>query len=178
MGFIYKIETVDEYKELVKKITAEAREHHEVKEGKSELSEYAKSIQDILNESDFGCRKETVANLISAIVSKQEGTNITLEVGKSDNIHDYPLFSAIVPLTNYHSSSYKIGNAFPVTNRDRGGVACYCPSFSDEWDGLNEGNDLCSDNNWRYATDEEIDTFFEKANEEGAKTLDRFNFNK
>ncbi len=72
----------------------------------SEISPLGKKFKSILLTRDFGCHKQAVIEILSAI----SGDSLSVEV-KSPGLTSLPLV-AVVPLSNTNSHNYKIGVPF------------------------------------------------------------------
>ena len=106
----------------------------------SPLSEHAKEIKECITAKDFGCSKESVSRLVSLII------------GEDLTIGNLSKFVAVVPLKEYDSHNYLIGN--PCILHDNIGHAVRSSMFC--------GNRLPIATNGivRKATELEIDMLF------------------
>ena len=151
---ITTIETIGDLKEYVKAITAKYRsEREEAPKPEGPKSEIAKKLLAIWDESNFGCQRPHVAEILRAIVKEVAGEDVEFKSKKEEDDHSFEKFCAIVPLNNVNRHVYEIGKASIVKMVDSDGDAILLKD-----DGEN-GNYFRGD--WRYATDEEIETLFD-----------------
>lgn len=162
------IETMDELKDYVKKVTAEQRDP--VPEPKEEvvLSDLSKGLLSIWDKADFGCQHPHMAQILHLLVKQATGEDIHFKEckvgGKEFFIKRY---SAIVLESNVNSHNY--GNkpfilCKNVSNGNEGSSHFRMFDGTGNCPGLN-------DNKWRFATDEEIDTFFTEADKKSMDVL-------
>ncbi len=113
------------------------------------MSKKAKKIADIIDNSDFGCRSEYVAELVSAIVDEE----IKITTDESDSI----MFGAykgaiIVPVTGQGGHNYALN--MPTMNR--GSSSNLFPDKSRHDSGNSMSTSKSAKDAIRPATDEEI----------------------
>ncbi len=140
------VETLEDFKEVVKKITAKVR-GTEVTDAESD-SPLVKAIRENCGNVDSDLRP-----IFSALVEAIEGRKVAFS---EDGIgYSYPRYSAVVPLEETHSHDYPLNQAFIVRNKDSDGQAeeGIKATPEDSFGNTHFGN-------WRYATDEEIDALF------------------
>jgi hypothetical protein len=156
------VRSIDSYEDLVKyskEITKKVRESKEstkkLEEPRAEESELVKDLRKIMSEHDFGCQAAHVARTLEIVVKAVTGEVVRLRTRRNDSgtLRDYELYSLVVPLDSDGGHSYKIGKPFMIVNPSISSRNEDNLQFNEE-----EGNDHFGE--WRYATDEEAESFF------------------
>lgn len=168
---ILSVDTIPELVEYVTRRTQKAREEAESqKDEKSEKSEKTKAehplIQSILEvwdelEIDDGELAESIQKIVKAIIKGITGVEYDLPIptdedcgNDEDDKYSYLKYTLVVPLENDNDHSYPMKKPFLVVDKDDDGCAENGITIRGE-----EGN--CHSGDWRYATDEEIQKYFE-----------------
>lgn len=145
---IISVDSAEDVPALVKSITTREREKL-VDKPLPEESELTRGLKSMWEKSDFGCQRPHVAQTLHLLVKAITGEDVDFpSKAKPATPAKYAM---AVLLTNNNSHSYR-GEPFVwVNNGGRGlkkaGACGNSPGFGD--------------NKWRYATDEEVDAFFE-----------------
>ena len=82
----------------------------------TKLSKKARTIGALIDSSEFGCNRETVAALTSLIID--EAIPVTRKPGDFTSVH----LAVVVPLTNTNSHDYPIGKPCILLHRSWGGA--------------------------------------------------------
>jgi len=142
-----KKETLKLLKEILIEEMISATPQEEKKNSK--LSSKAEKVLEIINASDFGCKKESIVKLISAVL--EEDLEIDIFEPNSNSYYTNKKFCAVVPTNNTCGHNYKLGEVCFHKEQD-------CDYYLRQ-DGT-IGN--CLGNQYRYATKEEIIKFVDK----------------
>lgn len=152
------VESLEDFKEAVKKITARVRGTEKAPTKPVEDTSIPDSPLVEAIRKDFHRIDRDLGPIFSAIVQAIEGRYVDFKDDEEDDSgveYTYPRYSAVVPLKECHDHDYPIGKAFIVTKKDSDGQAHegIKSTPSDRFGNTHFGE-------WRYATDEEIDALF------------------
>ncbi len=139
--------------DVVVEATAEAAKDLPAKKAATKASPRAMAVAEVINESDFGCKRSSVAKLMSAALGEVIVADDKAEMSE----YDFKRFAAYVPTAAFNSHDYPVGKPAVCVRAD------YCLQ-----EGGRLGNHLHGPkSSLRVATVAEIKRFFRNCPAEG-----------